>query len=104
MNEMLLLPRSISPKQLDGRRAFDVVQGVSSLQARVIRNTIDQGSMAVHKVRSSLVKSYIPIIRVCVFPSLEIVVNGCLNLVGFSLSFLNCKFDILCTVAPLNFV
>lgn len=38
---------------------LDVVQGVSSLQARVIRNTFDQGSIEARRVVSSLVKSYV---------------------------------------------
>lgn len=51
MNGMLY-PRAFPRNRLDGT-AFDVVQGVSSLQARVIRNTFDQGSMATCKVDSS---------------------------------------------------
>lgn len=52
-----LYPRAFPRNRLDGT-AFDVVQGVSSLQARVIRNTFDQDNIATCKVDSSPVKPY----------------------------------------------
>lgn len=59
---------------------LDVVQGVSSLQARVIWNTFDQGSIEARRVVSSLVKSY-------VFPASILLVED----IDFHCLFCNCN-------------
>lgn len=56
----------ISPKSSDASSSFDVVQGVSSLQARVIRNTLDQDSM--EERRLIPFENFTSLVYACVFP------------------------------------